>query len=422
MNPTLPNKEMQQEEIKRAAVINGMDIVIIGLQPWYFKTGCNSKNIALEFAKTNRVLYVNFPLKRISYNAKPVDTKIESHVRIIREKGEKLHALGNNIWEFYPTTLIESVNWLPSNKLFRMVNYFNNRRFAREIREAVAKLGFQNILLFNDNDVYNGYFLKELLQPSLYVYYFRDFLQGYPYWKKHISILEPRLIRKSDIVVANSEFYAQYGKEYNPHSYYIGQGCFLENFNADVQHPEPEDLKSLKGPRIGYIGALDGSRLDMEILRIISRKNPEWKIILVGPEDDQFKQSDLHQIPNIHFLGLKPIEQLASYVQHFDVCINPQVNNIITKGNYPLKIDEYLAMGKPVVATATDAMNVFREHTYLAQQPADYVRLIQQAIAEDSPEKSRDRIAFARSHTWENCMIEMYKSFEKLHKTPVSVQ
>ena len=78
-------------------------------------------------------------------------------------------------------------------------------------------------------------------------------------------------------------------------------------------------------------------------------------------------------------------------------------------GNYPLKIDEYLAMGKPVVATRTKAMKLFEEYTYLADKPEEYPDLIKKALAGDSKEKHRQRIAFAQTHTWENSMSELYK-------------
>jgi hypothetical protein len=39
--------------------MNGMDIIVTGLQPWDVEIGSNCKNIAIEFAKNNRVLYVN---------------------------------------------------------------------------------------------------------------------------------------------------------------------------------------------------------------------------------------------------------------------------------------------------------------------------------------------------------------------------
>ena len=74
-----------------------------------------------------------------------------------------------------------------------------------------------------------------------------------------------------------------------------------------------------------------------------------YSIVLVGPEDEDFMKSKLHQIENIFFLGSKSEVELSSYINGFDVAINPQLVNMMTIGNYPRKIDEYLAMGKPIV-------------------------------------------------------------------------
>ena len=402
--------------------LKGKDIVIVGLQPWYFPTGCNAKDIAVRLSRHNRVLYVNFPLKRKAYFARDTDPMIRQHVHILRQKEEKLRVVAPNIWEYYPPSLIESVNWLPYTQAHKAVNYFNNRRLAGDIRRAISQLGFKEIILFNDNDIYNGFYLKELLTPSLYIYYFRDFLQGYDYWKKHTSILEPQLLRKSDLVVANSIYYAEYSKEYNPNSYYIGQGCNLQAFDHQKTGPPPAELQDLKRPLVGYIGALDTARLDEDIIRVIARSIPTCTVVLVGPEDDRFKQSDLHTLPNILFTGGKPFDQLSAFVGSFDVCINPQLQNQITKGNYPLKIDEYLAMGKPVVATRTTAMEAFKDHTYLAGSPDEYPGLILKAIAENDSRKEAERIAFAHSHTWENSVDELSRAIirtlnDKSHKT-----
>jgi glycosyltransferase involved in cell wall biosynthesis len=70
-------------------------------------------------------------------------------------------------------------------------------------------------------------------------------------------------------------------------------------------------------------------------------------------------------------------------------------------------------MGKPVVATQTKAMKLFASHTYLADTPDQYIALTEKALLEDTPEKHAARIAFAKSHTWENCMQELYKAIEK---------
>jgi glycosyltransferase involved in cell wall biosynthesis len=102
------------------------------------------------------------------------------------------------------------------------------------------------------------------------------------------------------------------------------------------------------------------------------------------------------------------MEELPDYLMAFDVALNPQKLNEVTIGNYPRKIDEYLAMGKPTVATRTIAMNVFENHTYLAENKEQYVELIESALIENSPDKEEERELFARSHTWTNNVAEIY--------------
>ncbi len=395
-------------------LIQGRDIVIISIQPWYYELGSNCKNIATELAKQNRVLYVNIPITRKTYFSKKDNEGVANHCRIIKNKSNTIEKIDEQMWQFYPTTLIESINWLPFTTIFKIINKINNKRFAADIQKAITTLQFKNVILFNDNDIYNGFHLKELLSPAIYIYYMRDFLQGFDFWKKHSKVLEPELIRKADIAVANSLYYADYCFGFNKHSTYIGQGCNLDLFDPEKVMEIPVELSRISKPIIGYVGALDSSRLDHDILRILAKANANWQIVLVGPQDEAFQQSDLHQISNIHFIGKRPIEQLATYIKGFDVCINPQLINLVTSGNYPLKIDEYLAMGKPVVATKTKAMELFEGYTYLANTPQEYPELIEQVLYKNERFALAKGVLFAKSHTWENSITGLYKAIMML--------
>lgn len=394
--------------------VKNRDIVIVSIQPWYYELGSNCKNIALELAKHNRVLYVNIPITRKTFYSKNNSEGVARHCNIIKNKGNRLEQIGNSMWQFYPNTLIESINFLPFTSVFSVLNYINNKRFAGDIKEALAELGFKQIILFNDNDIYNGFYLKELLAPAIYIYYMRDFLQGYAFWKKHSSVLEPKLIGKADLVATNSLYYSDYCLNYNPQTVYTGQGCKLDLFNPSTITSIPGELQIIRRPIIGYVGALDSSRLDHQIIETIATANENWQVVLVGPEDEAFRKSTLKQYKNIHFLGRKPMVELASYVSGFDVCINPQLINPITKGNYPLKIDEYLAMGKPVVATYTKTMELFKDYVYLANNAAEYPSLIKKAIAEHSFVKAEEGKVFAHSHTWENSVNSLYTGINSI--------
>ncbi|MDA3943875.1 MAG: glycosyltransferase [Bacteroidetes bacterium] len=399
-------------------MIKNRDFIIVGLQALDSRIGSNCINIAHEIARHNRVLYVNYPLDRLTKIREKNDPLIQKRLRINKGDEPDLVQVSENMWNLYPKTTLESISQLPVDGLFDFFNKINNKRFAKQIKAAIANLNFSNYFIFNDSDMFRSFYLKELLKPELYIYYTRDNLIAVDFWKKQGIRIEAALMKKADLVVANSTYLAEHARQFNPHSYYVGQGCDVSLFDQKLIKKIPEDIKAIKKPIIGYIGALFSLRLDIEVLEYLATKRPDWSVVLVGPEDEAFKNSALHQIPNVYFLGSKPMEALPSYLNQFDVALNPQKLNEVTIGNYPRKIDEYLAMGKPTVATLTKAMDVFKEYTYLAETKEDYLSLVEQALAENSPEKEAARSAFGRSHTWENNVQEIYSSMLKIMQKP----
>jgi len=387
--------------------IEGRDFIIVGLTSFDVPYGSNCKNIAEEIARNNRVLFVNRPLDRISFLRKRKDTMVQKRLSVLRGEETDLVQSGENFWNLYPKTVLESVNWFNVSAVFDFFNKINNRRIARQIKKAVEKLSFRDVIILNDNDIFKSFYLKEFIQPEKYVYYIRDYLIGLEYWARQGRRLEEQLIRKSDLVVANSMFLQAYCAQFNDRSYYVGQGCAISHFK-DALWEVPEDLKDKASPIIAYIGSLDSNRLDINLIVAISKSHSDWSLVLIGPEDKQFKESVLHQLDNVYFLGNKKFEDLPAYIKHIDVCMNPQKNNALTIGNYPRKIDEYLAMGKATVATKTKTMEAFKEHVYLAESAEAFITLIEKAIREDSAEKVQKRKAFAREHTWENSVGAIY--------------
>lgn len=388
------------------------NIVIVGQQPWDTAIGSNCKDIALVFSKHNRVLYVNSPLDRITSMRSRNDPGIRKRLDVISGKSEGLIELAPNLWNLYPDCMVESINWLSNKWLFDKINQANNRRFADAIRKALKRLGFDQFYLFNDNEIIKCHYLADLLKPKRSVYYSRDYILATPYWKKHGAWLEPRVIAMNDVCVANSLYLADYCKQYNPNAHYVGQGCDFRYFSFGKTYPVPPELQGIDTPIIGYVGALQSIRLDVSLLERLASERTDWTLVLVGPEDEVFQKSKLHELSNVRFIGLKPLSTLAHYISRFDVCVNPQAVNDLTIGNYPRKVDEYLALGKPVVATRTRAMAEFGDIVYLADSAHDYPRLIELALQEDSVALRRRRADIAGNHTWENSVEKIYKAMK----------
>ena len=379
--------------------IKNRDIILFSLQPWNSQIAFNLKDLAYELARYNRILFIDRAndrktILKSKFSAKQFDP----------EMPKSLETVGNDFWVLHPKSLMESGNWSPNYKLFDFFNRINNRRLALEIKSVIQKLAFNDILFINDNDFFRGLYLKTLLPISVYIFYLRDFLTAQPYFIKFGPRCEKEIIAKADLVVANSTWLAEYAGRWNQRTAYIGQGCNLSSFNRNLL-PEPSDLKSVPKPVIGYFGAITGMRLDEALLLHIAASMPEMSLVLVGPVDEQFEKSRLRLMNNVFFLGAKNPEQSADYIRHFTICINPQLVNQLTIGNYPRKIDEYLAAGKPVIATATEAMDMFRHQVMLCNTMTEYITAIRKAIEDPfftSAEAMRRRVEFASTHSWEN--------------------
>ncbi|RYG01091.1 MAG: glycosyltransferase family 1 protein, partial [Chitinophagaceae bacterium] len=307
--------------------MKGKDIIVVGLQPWDIKIGSNCKNIAAEFAKHNRVLYVNRAIDRVAY-LRGKDEQSIARKNAITGKEKDLNEIQPNLWVLNPKVVVESINWIGNKRIFDFFNHINNARLAKVIDEASRRLGFDKPVVFIDNDFIRYVELPALLKnKDGVIYYIRDYLNSQDYFRKHGKRLEPRLIKDATVVTANSAYLQEYAQHYRAKAWDIGQGCEIEEFSKVPKIASASDLAEIRRPIIGYVGALQALRLDIELIKEIARQKPEWNIVLVGPEDTEFLSSNLHHMLNVVFTGSKSPEELPIYINSFDVCINPQLIN-----------------------------------------------------------------------------------------------
>ena len=384
------------------------NFLLISLSPWDFERGSNIRDIAEELSKNNKVVFVNIPMKRSELLQKKKKW-VQKRNEVIKSKKNDIEQVNENLSLVTTPVVFEPINRLKPNWLFDYLNKINNKRYAKAIKSALTELGMQDFILINDNDFYSGQYLPGLLSPGKSVFYLRDYLRGMDYWKVHADRIEPKALANYDMVLSNSTYLAKYASEFNSTAHYVGQGCDVTFFLEGEKNvaARPKDLESLDGKLIGYVGALNSERLDIDLIAHLAKDQSGNQIVLVGPEDEGFKQSELHKLSNVHFLGSKDFSTLNDYLYNFDVCINPQKINPITIGNYPRKIDEYLAVGKPTVASYTDSMQPFNEVCYLAKDKEEFSKLTTKALTENDKKLIQDRKQLASDHTWENSVNMM---------------
>ena len=280
------------------------------------------------------------------------------------------------------------------------------------IRKIANQLQFKEVIHFIDNDIYRSFYGKEFLKPAMSIYYRRDNLQPFAFWKKHVVRLEPMLIKKCDLVVCNSPQLADFALQFNKKSHDIGQGVDLSAYDPDLKFETPAEFLHIPTPRIGYIGDINSLRLDPDLLYELARSKPSYSFVMIGSEDKTFAAHALHTLKNVYFMGSITKVSVPAYMTALQVCLNPQLLNEITNGNYPRKVDEYLALGKPVIATRTATMELFRDHAYLCDSVAEYGDAVEKALQDNSDEKIAARILFARSHSWKNNAERLFKCIQ----------
>ncbi len=387
--------------------MQGRDFIFTSLQSWDVSIGANVKEIASEISKHNRVLFINSPLDTLSYRGKEDKPETIHRREVVQKKRPALRQINPNFWALDPPFTVLPVQFLPDGICFDAVNRLNNFGIYSYAKKVIKQLGFENPILFIDNDIYRSFYAKEMLKPAFTIFYIRDNLVS-AYWKRHVPRLCPKICKKADVVLTNSEYYEDLFRPHNPQIHYIGQGVNLSQYNIRETRTIPSDLNGIPYPIIGYTGLITSLRLDADLLHSVAKARPNYSFVMVGKEDEQFASHAIHKLPNVFFLGEKPYREISSYISAFDVCINPQLINSVTNGNYPLKIDEYLALGKPAVATRTDFMKLFADTVWTCIGADEYAAAIDQALTENSSETISKRVAMAESHSWEQCVKRIY--------------
>ena len=113
--------------------------------------------------------------------------------------------------------------------------------------------------------------------------------------------------------------------------------------------PEPADQGSIARPRLGYHGTID-ERLDPGLIESIARARPDWQLVFLGPRSEMSPVA-LPRQANIHYLGPKSYAELPAYLAGWDAAILPLALNEATRYLASTTAAEYLASGKPVIAT-----------------------------------------------------------------------
>jgi glycosyltransferase involved in cell wall biosynthesis len=345
-------------------------------------------------AKDNRILWINAIANRMptasAKDASRMYKKVVGFTEPVREVEPNIFVLNPLAFPSYGNGLIRSVN---------------QRFLASQVRKAMRRLGFENVV----NMIFNpaaGMIAGKLGESEL-IYYCVDEYTAFTGASCGLKEVEEDLFRRADVVVVSAERLYESKKHFNPNIFVIRHGTDWRHFRTalDPKVSMPSDVSNLPRPIIGFHGLL-ADWIDYELIKKVAEHFKRGSVVLVGKiaVDAERKIKTLSGVPNIHMLGRKPYDELPAYCKAFDVAINPFVINELTLAANPLKVREYLAAGLPVVSTDIPEVRVL-EDCMVGSDHDDFIRNIEQAIANpQSREAVSDRVAH---ESWEKKVDEL---------------
>jgi glycosyltransferase involved in cell wall biosynthesis len=157
------------------------------------------------------------------------------------------------------------------------------------------------------------------------------------------------------------------------------------------------------GPVIGFAGNFLANKVDFELLEAIATRRPDWVLLLVGPARDDTRSAvhALAERENVRWLGPIAYDELPRYVAAFDVATIPYLRNAYTRNCFPLKTYEYLAAGKPVVASGLPELERMEPHVVVAADAEGFIAAIDDALSLRSESHISIRQELAAANTWE---------------------
>ena len=138
----------------------------------------------------------------------------------------------------------------------------------------------------------------------------------------------------------------------------------------------------------------------MALIERLAREIPDAQVVLIGAAISSMDRFDA--LPNVHWLGAKPYEEIPAYGSGFDVGLMPYLRNEWIRHSNPIKSREYLALGLPVVATAVPQLEQFAAVMSIAVDEDDFVEAVRAALRGEAPANPQERRAAVAGTSWDD--------------------
>ena len=385
-----------------------IDTVCFGAEDWWYHHRAHiDMQLMRRFARIGTTLYVNsIVMQKPSLKKNTGGGKSFTHKLVRKTKSifTGLKQSDAGFWVYSPFTLpVHHISWARSlnESLLRkqMVNIMRKLEIHEPIIWVVCPAACDvavNMkkakLIYLKTDVYEEF-------PNVDIALIREH--------------DKRLKANADLTIFVSR--ALYNEESGQcrKAIYLDHGVDFHLFASASQDPyKPEDIAEIPKPIVGFFGEIADYTVDIGFIEKVIDYLPGKSFVFVG--EVSVDCSGLAAKENVWMLGKKPYEKIPHYGKCFDVAVMPWLQNRWIKLCNPIKLKEYLALGKPVVSTPFTELQNFRDVVHEARNPEDFAEGIRKALVEDSPTRVAARRKKVETSTWDSkAELVLNKLFEK---------
>jgi len=404
------------------------DLIFVSLEPWD-EIWRRNQFLCDELAR-------RFPRRRILFVGRPHFLPVLLRQFFAARRGAGLRALRKALFKRfrtlpdYPNICVHTpLRWFPNP--IPGAQKWNERAMARGIARAARKARVCDPLLWlNPPD--SGYLVGELGERGVVYDITDDWELAAPVGprRERIAAQDRDLCRRADLTVVcsqalfdsrqnvarqilllpngvNANHYLRKGKpDPRPPGFFAPDGTFenaeVGNRNAEESNAEsgsrnaekdgsdfptsdfPLPTSNWPRPVFGYTGSLHTSRVDLDLVQQLAREFPHGTVALVGPQyfsDDSLARA-LEKHPNIQAPGAVAYSQIPDVMANFDVCIVPHLRSEFVESLNPIKLWEFLACGKPIVAVDVAGFRDFPHLVRLAPDAPAFLAACRDALQE----------------------------------------